>query len=212
MKIEKQTALFLIFGSILGILGWVVVMPFLGSTDGDTNQEMIAGITEDYDIATILLPMLLIAFTALVLGWRTVASSLGEDSIWINSANLLLIVSIGTYAVAMGLMLGSGSSGSPEVFDETVALALMSGFDAVDLISGVFLFLGLAIIGIVSFQKTSGDRIQQILFAILVIGSVVGTASYLIFGKTEEILELIPYISLLVVSVGTGIKSLLTNK
>ena len=83
---------------------------------------------------------------------------------------------------------------------------------AIDLISGVFLFLGLAIIGIVSLKKTSGDKILQILSAIIVIGSVIGTAIYLISGKAESDFEIIPYLCLLVVSVGIGIKSLLTNE
>ncbi len=212
MKVGKQTAYFLILGSILGILGWLAVMPLIGGMEGDTDQEMIAGITEDYDMATIFMPMLLIAFTALILGWRTVANSLGENSIWINSANLLLLVSIGAYAASMGLMLGSGSSGSPDLFDETVALALWHGGEAIDLISGVFLFLGLAIIGIVSLQKTSGDKILMILSAILVIGSVIGVANYLISGRAESDFEIIPYLCLLVVSVGIGIKNLLTNE
>jgi len=153
--------------------------------------------------------MLLIAFTALVLGWRSVASSLGEDSIWINSANLLLLISVVTGAASMGLMLGSGS---PGLFDQTVAFALWSGGDAIDLVSGIFLFLGLGIIGIVSLRKTSGDKILQILSGILVVGSIIGLANYLANGQAETEIEPIPYLCLLVVSVGIGIKSLRTNE
>ena len=208
MKVGKQTAYFLILGSILGLLGWLALIPLMDGMDGCTDQEMIAGITEDYDIAVLFMPMLMIAFTAMIVGWRSVASSLGQDSIWINSANLLLIIALGTGVAGTGLMIGSGS---PGLFNETVALALWSSSEAIDLISGVFLLLGLAIIGIVSLQKTSGDRILQILSAILVIGSVIGIANYLINGQGETDLEPIPYLCLLVASVGIGIKSLRTN-
>ena len=208
MKVGKSTAYFLIFGSILGILGWIAMMPFVGGVDGGTDKEMIAGIAEDYDAATILMPILLIAFTALVLGWRSVARSLGENSIWINSADLLLLISLGLGATSIGLMLGSGS---PNLLDETIALALWSAGEVIDLIGGIFLMLGLAIIGIVSLQRTSGDKILLILSAILVIGSIIGVANYMISGETETELEAIPDLCLLVVSVGIGIKSLRTN-
>ena len=205
MKIEKSTG-FLLLGS-LSILGWALFYYFvlerplsqsqLGLS-GVTNSEFeIVAISDNYNVTKIFFSLMLIGFTAMVLGWRSVATSLGGGGARTELARFLLLPGLVLGIASGALTLGAASSSS--------FMPLHNAANALDVIGSMFIFIALCIIGIdifleTQYQTTENKSLIQVVSGILVVGSVIGVVMYAV-SPDSAILN-VAYLALLVSSLG----------
>ncbi len=207
MKIEKSTG-FLLLGS-LSILGWALFYYFvldrplsesqLGLWGVIKSNSEIAAISDNYNVAKIFFSLMLIGFTAMVLGWRSVAASLGGGGARTELARFLLLPGLVLGITSGALALGSGSDSSQG------AMILHNSADALDVIGSMFIFIALCIIGVdifleTQYQTTENKSLIQVVSGILVVGSVIGVVMYVV-SPDSAILN-VAYLALLVSSLG----------
>jgi len=195
------TGWILIAAAILGFGGWMLWGGLMGFPDSSDADAIIKANSENKDLTVIILTVASIGFTLMVMGFRSVASNHGNDSVLISIGRFILIPGLAISLVESAANIGIAQAGPGVVADTLFALSVAAGGIGTSLVFGGLGLIGLNfLIWCTLPMQTSLNVVVGIL---MLVGGVVGLVVPLI-DYTLQIM-FVAYICLVVSALAIAI-------
>jgi hypothetical protein len=202
MTTNKANGWSLLIGAVGGIGGWFIIAAVFGLWSAETRLQEVEALSNNYDLAKILMPLLFLGFVVLIYGWQSVARTLAGDGALVDLARFLLIPGLVISTAGEAVLLAAAADGAS-------VQPMIAIYEGLDLIASFMMFVALGLIAVLALRKNAGTKLQQVFMAILTVGTIVGIVMCLVDYNSDLIM--ISWLSMLVASVGVGIQSIRDN-